>query len=70
LAIDEDMDAAFDYGAEAHEEQALAQDELGGALGLGPHVRGGDEIAAQQMREDPRVDPVRLDPRFGNGGWT
>ena len=55
-------------GAEAGDRA----DEGDGSVGelFGPHVRGGDEIAAQQMREDPRVDPVRLDPRFGNGGWT
>ena len=66
LPVDEDMDPVLDHRADTHQEHPLAQNLLADPLLPRPDVRGRQQITAQEVRQDLRVDPIRLDPGFRN----
>jgi hypothetical protein len=67
LAIDEHMDPVFHHRPDADQEEAVAQDLLAHPLFPQPDIRRRQQVTAEEVGENPRVDAIGFDPGLGEG---
>jgi len=66
LSVDEDVDPVLHHRPDAHQEHSLAKNLLTDPLRPWPDVRGRQQVTAQEVGQDLRVDPIRFNPGLGN----
>jgi len=59
LSVDADVDPVLHHRPDAHQEHSLAKNLLTDPLHPWPDVRGRQQVTAQEVGQDLRVDPIR-----------